>query len=373
MMMTMRLATFNVENLFERAKAMNLSSWAMGSAILEDFKQLNDLIQNDHYTPEIKSELLTIMKRHKGLLTTGESSFIRLREIRGKLLVKKQNKPPEIAVSSRSEWIGWFELEKETIKGKAIENIGRVIGLLDTDVLCVVEAEDRIVLDHFNHDVLPYVEITPFEHVMLIDGNDKRGIDVGIMTKSSFKITDIHSHIDDTDEKGTIFSRDCAEYEIKTAQGNTLLLLVNHFKSKGYGSATAAKRLRQARRVRDIYEERLSKGYDYIAVLGDLNAAPHEAEMDPLIRGGSALTDIMVHPKFLGDGRPGTHGNGTASAKFDYILMSPKLSEKVEEGGIERRGVWGGKHGTLFPHLPTIEMENDAASDHAALWVNLDI
>lgn len=371
--MTMRLATFNVENLFERVKAMNLSDWTMGSAILEDFKQLNDLLQSDVYTPEIKSELLTIMGRYDGLLTTGESTYIRLREIRGKLLVKTPNNPPEIAVSGRNDWIGWFELEKESIKGKAIENIGRVIGLLNTDVLCVMEAESRIVLDHFNRDVLPYVEISPFEHVMLIDGNDKRGIDVGIMTKSSFEINDIHSHIDDTDEKGTVFSRDCAEYEIKTELGNTLLLLVNHFKSKGYGSGTAAKRLRQARRVRDIYEARLSEGYDYIAVIGDLNAVPLDTELDPLIRESSSLTDIMIHPKFVGDGRPGTHGNGTASAKLDYILMSPKLSEKVEEGGIERRGVWGGTHGTLFPHLPTIEMANDAASDHAALWVNLAI
>jgi len=41
---------------------------------------------------------------------------------------------------------------------------------------------------------------------------------------------------------------------------------------------------------------------------------------------------------------------------------------KVSTGGIERRGVWGGKNGTLFPHLPTIVVEKDAASDHAALW-----
>lgn len=95
--------------------------------------------------------------------------------------------------------------------------------------------------------------------------------------------------------------------------------------------------------------------------------------MDPLIREGSTLTDIMVHPKFLGDDRPGTHGNGTASAKLDYILMSPKLSAKVIKGNIERRGVWGGKHGTLFPHLPTMLTAKDAASDHAALWVELNI
>ena len=53
--------------------------------------------------------------------------------------------------------------------------------------------------------------------------------------------------------------------------------------------------------------------------------------------------------------------------------MSPKLSDKVKQGGIERHGVWGGIHGTLFPHYPEVKEEKDAASDHAALWVELDI
>ena len=53
--------------------------------------------------------------------------------------------------------------------------------------------------------------------------------------------------------------------------------------------------------------------------------------------------------------------------------MSPKLSEKVIKGGIERQGVWGGKNGSLFPHLPSIKTLKDAASDHAALWVDLNI
>ena len=51
----------------------------------------------------------------------------------------------------------------------------------------------------------------------------------------------------------------------------------------------------------------------------------------------------------MGDGRPGTHGNGTKSGKLDYILMSPELAKKAKLGGIERRGVWGGKNGDLFP------------------------
>ncbi len=371
----MRLATFNVENMFDGAKAMNLDTWAEGKAVLKDFHRLNQFIQEPKYSAKIKSGLLKTMERHKGLLKIGESSFICLRDIRGKFLYKPKKKPVEIAANGRGDWIGWFELKTEPINETATENTARVIGLLNPDVLSVVEAENRIGLKRFNDDVLPKVGIAPFGHVMLIDGNDDRGIDVAIMCKEKYEIVRMLSHVDDTDQVGEIFSRDCAEYEIKTPQGNTLLLLVNHFKSKGYGKPveSAAKRLRQAQRVRAIYEERIKAGYDYVAVVGDLNEAPGENPMDPLIRNGSTLTDIMAHPKFVGDGRPGTHGNGTKSGKFDYILMSPKLSNKVIKGGIERKGVWGGEKGTLFPHLATINKKVDAASDHAGLWVELAI
>lgn len=35
----MRLATFNVENMFERPKVMNLETWDLGAQVLEDFYQ----------------------------------------------------------------------------------------------------------------------------------------------------------------------------------------------------------------------------------------------------------------------------------------------------------------------------------------------
>jgi endonuclease/exonuclease/phosphatase family metal-dependent hydrolase len=371
----MRLATFNIENMFERAKCMNLDKWKDGEKSLQDFMQLTELIQEATYTDEIKSKILNIMRRQDGLLTNGNSEYIVLQDLRGKFLYKPKGKPVEIGASGRNDWIGWFELAKEPIDEVATENTARIIGEIKADVQCVIEAESRPALKHFNEVVLGKVNIEPFEHIMLIDGNDERGIDIGIMAKLDYSIVRILSHIDDKDAKGTIFSRDCAEYEIKTPNGNTLLLLLNHFKSKGYGNSdeSAAKRLRQATRVRQIYDEYLSKGYEYLAVLGDLNENPDESPMDPLIRQESNLTDIMVHPKFVGDGRPGTHGNGTKDSKLDYILMSPKLSDKVINGGIERSGVWGGKNGTLFPHLPTITSSTEAASDHAGLWVDLDI
>lgn len=371
----MRLATFNVENMFERPSIMNLPTWAEGEKVLQDFASLSDLIQKQQYSQDDKDEMLDIMKRNVGLLTKGESRHIRLNEIRGKFLRKPQGASVEIAANGREDWIGWFELKRETIKEAAIENTARVIHEVNADVFCVIEVESRITLNRFNDAVIPKVGGLKYGHMMLIDGNDDRGIDVGIMTRQVFDIQSIVSHVDDSDAKGQIFSRDCAEYKISTTLGNTLLVLVNHFKSKGFGSTAENddKRKRQANRVRAIYEERLNQGIEFIAVAGDLNDTPNRDPLQPLLDNGSTLVDIMVHNKFTGDGRPGTFGNGNSSQKLDYILMSPKLASKVQQGGIERRGVWGGVNGTLFPHFPEVKTAKDAASDHAALWVDLDL
>lgn len=74
-----------------------------------------------------------------------------------------------------------------------------------------MEAEDRISLEKFSEQVLSSVGYTPYPHVMLIDGNDDRGIDVGIMMKSGYTIESMRSHVDDFDDEGRVFSRDCPE------------------------------------------------------------------------------------------------------------------------------------------------------------------
>jgi hypothetical protein len=40
----MRLASFNVENLFDRAKAINLETWAAGRVVLDRFAELQKLL-----------------------------------------------------------------------------------------------------------------------------------------------------------------------------------------------------------------------------------------------------------------------------------------------------------------------------------------
>ena len=369
----MRIASFNVESLFERPVAMNQKTWADGKEVLEWFARLNGILNKDVYTDQDKAEILDLLKKLELGRDDGGKRWAILRQNRGKLLARPAGKPARVVATGRADWIGGIELKNEPIREVAIQNTARVLKDLAADIQAVVEAEGRVALKAFSDVLLPNVAGTPFDRVMLIDGNDDRGIDVGLLTRSGYEIARVRSHVDDTDAHGLVFSRDCPEYTITTPAGKRIVLLVNHLKSKGFGSTSSnnARRLRQATRVTEIYTRLRGEGEKNIVVLGDLNDFPGSAQLEPLL-GGTDLKDVSQHPTFTDDGRPGTFGTGTKNNKFDYLLLSPALFKKVQGGGIFRKGVWGGTHGTLWPHYTEMKRQVDQASDHAAIYADLN-
>jgi endonuclease/exonuclease/phosphatase family metal-dependent hydrolase len=370
----MRIASFNVENLFSRAIAMNFESISQGKQILDDYSKLNGLLLKANYTQTVKEDILKTLTS-LGLSKKDESDYVILRQNRSKLLKRSRSgEMPEVIADGRTDWVGWLELKTEAVNELATRMTAKVIKDVGADILAVVEAEDRIALVRFNNQLLKPLN-GDYSEIMLIDGNDERGIDVGLMTKNSLHITSMTSHINDRRDEETIFSRDCPEYTVAIDNSTSILVLVNHFKSKGYGSQASsdARRLLQAQRVREIYDQRRSEGIELIAIVGDLNDTPESKPMEPLLGNDSELRDISVHPEFVSDGRSGTYGNGTDKDKIDYLLLSPKLFEKVTAGGVFRKGVWGGTKGTLFPHYPEMTQAADGASDHAAIWADLDL
>jgi endonuclease/exonuclease/phosphatase family metal-dependent hydrolase len=110
-----------------------------------------------------------------------------------------------------------------------------------------------------------------------------------------------------------------------------------------------------------------------IAIVGDFNDTPDSDPLTPLLSDGSDPRDIFDHANFPSDGRPGTYGNGAKSNKIDDILLSPALWAQVTAGGIWRRGVWGGKNDILFPHYQEMTNAAQAASDHAAIWADINL
>ena len=371
----MRVASFNLENVFERAKALAGQDWDRGRPALEAYARINSLLNETVYTEADKREIRTLLRK-LGLAKKDDGGpFALLRQNRGRLVVRRKTASGtrlDIVANGRADWIGWVELKTEPVNELSTQHTAMVMRDVSADVLAVVEADNRISLVKFSAIMLEAIEGMPFPHVMVIDGNDDRGIDVGLMTKANYEIVGIRSHVDDTDDKGTIFSRDCPEYIVRTPTGKRVILLVNHFKSKGNGSQADSneKRQRQARRVAGIYKRLVSEGEKNIVVLGDLNDHPASTPLAPLL-GATNLRDVTEHPNFTSDGRPGTFRNGTATQKYDYVLLSPALFAKIKGGAIFRMGVWGGKRGTLFPHYATITAPIEAASDHAAIYADL--
>ena len=171
-----------------------------------------------------------------GLTASDTAEFAVLRQVRGRLVTRHPNGVDAVVAEGRGDWVGWVELTTQPITEAAVANTARVIADVNADVLGVVEAEDRVVLKRFADAQLRHDDTVTYPHVMLIDGNDNRGIDVAILTKRGWPLETIRSHVDDTDDHGAIFSRDCPEYEIDTPGGHRLVVLVKHPSRKGSAS-----------------------------------------------------------------------------------------------------------------------------------------
>ena len=369
----MRLATYNVENLFARARALNLDDNSIAKPILEHFAELNTLFEEPSYTDADKARMLKLL-HELGIDKKNDSKYVILRENRGQLITSTKLKGTRIAATGRADWVGWLEMKTDIINGIATRNTAQVVRDVNADVLAVMECEGRHALQQFSHQLLPDVGGEAYDNIMLIDGNDDRGINVGLLTKRGYHIGWMQSHADDKTTLGdAVFSRDCPEFGVRTPKRETVWVLVNHFKSKGYGAQDQSDRKRwlQAEAVRRILERLEAEKAALIAVAGDFNDTPDGAPLHPLLA-ESGFKDISTHKAFSGDEHPGTFGRGSARDKIDYILLSPALYERVTGGGVWRKGVWGPNKKPLWEVYPEMKTSFHAASDHACLFADLD-
>lgn len=369
----MRIATFNVENLFERPRIMSLENWSDGEPVLNDFAELNTLIAADSYGAAEQARMAELLIR-LGLERSDTGKYVILRRNKGDFLKRPRSGGVSIIAEGRHDWIGWLELRNSPVNETAMLNTARVIKDVDADILAVIEADNRVALKGFNDQVLEQAGGHPYPHVMLIDGNDPRGIDVGLLTKAGYDIGLMRSHVHDGENGRTVFSRDCPEYEIKTPAGETFWVLVNHFKSKGYGSAAAndARRKLQAEHVARFYARLRAEGQQNIVIMGDLNDTPDSGPLQPLVR-DTDLREVSEFPGFDTGAfaGKGTYGLGNDNQKIDFILLSPALFARVTGAGLFRKGAWPGSRPKRWPVYPTIKKPIHTASDHHAVWVDI--
>ncbi|MFC9929505.1 endonuclease/exonuclease/phosphatase family protein [Streptomyces sp. NPDC127190] len=371
--MVVRIATYNTENLFRRPAAFRLADPAQRKQVLDDFDTLVALLDKATYTDADKKEIADLIVTNRAYdIDPDNPPLIFVNQNRpGKTTGLFDPPPPgaqvqdlTIHATGRGSWAGWVELVQDDLDMTAVRNTAQVVAEVTADIQLVAEVEDRLTLDLFNRHVLGAVEgAQPYPFNLLIDGNDPRGIDVGILSRRA--ITSVRPHLFDPDPAHPdrpLFSRDCPEYEIQLGEGTTLVLLGNHLKSKFHDDPRL--RLAQAQRVAEIYRAALERTPN-VVVAGDLNDSPDSAPLKALLDTG--LRDVMSHPSYQGD--PGTHGTcRSARDKLDYILLPPALFDKVQRVGLEPRGIFEHQD-----HFGSVHSKLDEASDHAALFVDLDI
>lgn len=340
-----RIATFNCENLFSRPKIFGESPTRS--------KQLLG------YVAELQDALRDAVFDHKRIaaLKSKLSGFATVNDLRGK----------HTTAAGSGEWLGGVELTRSGFGDAAVENTARVIVDVGADVICLMEVENRDLLQKFHNGLLNTLFASPsglpcYEHVLLIDGNDERGIDVALLSRRpvGWLRSHIHERIDYDGRRVPTFSRDCLEVQIALPRRRKLHLLVTHLKSMGYSPKTdpqsVRRRLGQARRVAELVDAH-DLDRELVVVAGDMNSEPSSPSLEPLVK----------HPKLynvnqrLAESQRGTYGSGTK--QLDYLLVSDALKKHLRDVHVERRGVYGKK----WKPYPTVTSKRNQASDHAAV------
>jgi endonuclease/exonuclease/phosphatase family metal-dependent hydrolase len=368
-MATFRIASFNVENLFSRAKILNLRDSEVINGKLALVDELNTLIHKPtNFTAAEKTRIVALYDELK--------EYVVIRENRGSKLFNQAK--TQVKAKSGTAWEGELDFTRENFSKMARENTANVIKQTKAHIACIVEAEDRLSLKAFDTDLLNHRY--PVE--MLIDGNDPRSIDVGVFSK--YPLASIRTHIFDKVGNTAVFSRDCPEYEIELPNGKSLFLLCNHLKSKGYDVSGTAnqRRKRQATRVAEILAD-YDLATDWVVVAGDLNDTPDSDPLSPLM----GVADLFNTLELQFPNEPEkrwTYAYDSAFNQIDYLLVSKPLKQAFVKASVERRGIYDLKkltedsQGTVNEvpvetPWPSVDHATNAASDHGAVWAEFTL
>jgi predicted extracellular nuclease len=269
------------------------------------------------------------------------------------------------------------QLKREPIHEVAQENTAKIIDLVNADVICMQEVEGLPTLRDFSEKILKPIQKKngnkPYTYFMCIDGNDPRGIDVAVMSRYQLGNIKTHMFEPDPQTKKLLFSRDCLEIEVLTNE--KLHFLVNHFKSqitstKGDTNGIN-KRTRQANKVTEIVKELLQDDSTAnIVVTGDLNETPNGISLKSLLSASSDLYNTIKEKK---SEEQWTYVHGSKKQQLDYILVSDNLKSKIKNVGIERQGLSKSKTAYKGKRLDTVDKDGTEASDHCAIYVDLNI
>lgn len=314
---------------------------------------LNNLFSRYNFKGEIKAiKTADTSVSGKVVYEFGDDEVFRLRTYRGKLVKGKE--------------------KEETQK------IADRIKSMNVDVLAVQEVEDIDILRQFNRDYLDGL----YSQVVLIEGNDPRLIDVGVMSRlpiGAVTSWQCAVHPDEPDQR--IFGRDLLQVEIMNESRSRRLftLFNNHLKShfvdfradpQTAHAANNLRRRRQAEMVARLVKRELRPDSPFI-ITGDMNDPPDSPSLTPFVDDAELdLSNALASPvetrpakadtpppptpawthRFKESGQPARY------ELFDQIWLSASLAHHQTGAFIDRRTKHSGD-----------------GSDHDPAWITLDL
>lgn len=319
--------TFNVENLFGRAKVLNFSDHRSGDAKLRIIAHLQNELERTTYN---KPEIIRLYRQVKDYI-----KFNVIRSDVGHRIVYKSRNRYRVAADGKRDWFGYIGFKRDKFDDDSMKNTAKVIRDIKAHVMCLIEIENRLVLKAFNSDRLNRM----YPYNMLIDGNDPRGIDVSIYSK--LKLGAVRTNIFHGTANSRTFSRDCLEIEVITDNGQSIFLLVNHLKSKsGRNQRYNNQRSQlQATSVNQILQSRYNLNSQRVVDAGDFNDTPSSAPLQPLL-GNNQLHDVL-ELQFPSQPQERWTYHYNRNEQIDYILVSDPLSRSnvFQRAGVWRRGI----------------------------------
>jgi predicted extracellular nuclease len=255
------------------------------------------------------------------------------------------------------------------------------------DVIALQEVESLAALRRFRNI---YLKGKGYDHIVVLDGNDPRFIDVAVMSKYPIENVDTHMQEWNKKIKWYTFSRDCLECDIVFPKDKRLRLFINHFKSMFekadpcHGRKNSReKRLIQAKRVKDIVLDEFPDGEGNYAILGDLN---DYLKSDS--QGATAIGQLVNWNKVeniinrLPAEEQWTHYyKGSSKCGFpktyrqlDYILLSRTLADANSSiPVIIRKGLPRSADAYTGPRFDGVGNSVPKASDHCPVVIEINV
>ena len=273
-------------------------------------------------------------------------------------------------------------LVQEKVADDTLEIARRIRDVIEADVLAVQEVEHIEILKTFNRDNLQNL----YPHVALIEGNDQRLIDVGVLSKLPLGAIVSHQTATHPDEANRrVFSRDLLQIEVLGNNGDKLFTIYNthlksHFVPFGQDPIQGAidannRRRRQAETISRIISK-MERPNSRFVLCGDMNDPPDSEFLAPMLTvDNQPLINSLANPAETRPAKAETAGQGPGPQTlawtnrfnppgpefpryelFDQIWVSQQLADRFANPTIDRRTKHGGD-----------------GSDHDPAWIELDL